>query len=193
MAARFNFKLKMTMGRVCACVLAIATGKLGKKGKTPMGETPMTLLQRISRQWDSPPVWLLLFAGIAWVQSRLFPVLDAGALGNWLGAAFLGAGVVLMVAALLQFARAKTTVLPREEAKVFITGGVYQLSRNPIYVADALFLTGLALRWDLACLIWVVVFIIIIDQRFVEGEEAGLRAKFGADFHDWAEKVRRWV
>jgi protein-S-isoprenylcysteine O-methyltransferase Ste14 len=153
--------------------------------------TPM--LPRLLRQWESPPTWLSLFVVIAWVQSTLFRVWDAGPLGNWLGAAFILAGAALMAASILQFAKARTTVLPREEARVLITGGVYQLSRNPIYVADALILTGLALRWDLATLIWVVAFVVVIDQRFIEGEEAGLRAKFGAEFHDWAEKVRRWV
>ena len=153
----------------------------------------MTPLQRILWQWESPPTWLLLCAGMAWLQSVWLPVLDTGRLGHWLGAAFVLAGVGLMVASLMQFARARTTVMPREEARVLITRGVYQLSRNPIYVADALILTGLAVRWDLAALIWVVVFVVAIDQRFIAGEEAGLRAKFGAEFHEWAEKVRRWL
>lgn len=153
--------------------------------------TPM--LPRLLRQWESPPTWLSLFVVIAWAQSTLFQVWDAGALGDWLGAAFIMAGAALMAASILQFAHAKTTVLPREEARVLITGGVYQLSRNPIYVADALILTGLALRWDLGVLIWAVAFVVVIDQRFIEGEEKALRAKFGAQFNDWAEKVRRWV
>lgn len=158
-----------------------------------MAQTPTTPLQRILRQWESPPTWLSVFVVMTWVQSTLFPVWDAGVLGNWLGAGFIVAGAVLMTASILQFAKARTTVLPRKEARVLITGGVYQLSRNPIYVADALILTGLALRWDLATLIWVVVFVIVINRRFIEGEETGLRAKFGEQFNDWAEKVRRWV
>ena len=153
----------------------------------------MTPLQRILRQWESPPTWLLLCACMAWLQSVWLPVFDTGRLANWLGAAFVLAGVVLMVASLVQFARARTTVMPREEARVLITRGVYQLSRNPIYVADALILTGLAIGWDLGALIWVLVFVLVIDQRFIAGEEAGLRAKFGAEFHEWAEKVRRWI
>jgi protein-S-isoprenylcysteine O-methyltransferase Ste14 len=158
-----------------------------------MNELPMTPLRRILRQWESPPTWLILCAALAWGQSRYLPIWDAGRLGDWLGAAFIVTGVGLMLVSLAQFARARTTVMPREEARVLMTGGVFQLSRNPVYVADALILTGLCLRWDLGALIWAVVFVIIIDQRFVEGEEAGLRAKFGAEFHDWAEKTRRWI
>ena len=150
-------------------------------------------MHRFLRQWESPPTWLLLFVAIVWAQSRVLLVWDAGGLGNWLGAIFILSGVGLLVAALFQFARARTTVMPREAARVLITNGVYQLSRNPIYVADAMILTGFCLRWDLGALIWVVMFVVVIDQRFIAGEEAGLRAKFGEEFHGWAEKTRRWL
>lgn len=158
-----------------------------------MADTPMTLVQRILRQWESPPTWLLLFAALAWGQSRILPIWDAGGLGDWLGAAFILAGAALMILSLRQFGRARTTVMPRETARVLMTNGVYQWSRNPIYVADALILTGLALRWDLGALVWVVAFVSVIEQRFILAEEAGLRAGFGAEFHQWAEKVRRWL
>lgn len=158
-----------------------------------MAETPMTPVQRILRQWESPPTWLLLFAMLAWVQSRVLPIWDAGRLGDWLGTAIILAGAALMIAALRQFRQARTTVLPRETPRVLMTDGVYQLSRNPIYVADALILSGLALSWDLGALIWVVVFVSIIERRFILGEEAGLRAGFGAKFDEWAENVRRWL
>lgn len=158
-----------------------------------MAETPKTPLQRILRQWESPPTWALLFIALAWVQSRLLPIWDAGRFGNWLGTAFILAGAVLMVASLRQFKRARTTVMPREVARVLMTDGVYQWSRNPICVADALIIAGLALHWDLGALIWVVAFVAVIERRFILGEEAGLRAGFGAQFDDWAEKVRRWL
>lgn len=158
-----------------------------------MAEPQNTPLQRILRQWESPPTWLLLFAVLAWVQSRMVPIWDAGKLGDWLGIAFILAGAGLMIMSLWQFKRAGTTVIPRETARVLMTDGVYQWSRNPIYVADALILTGLALGWDLGALIWVLVFVFVIERRFILGEEAGLRAGFGAQFDEWAEKVRRWL
>lgn len=158
-----------------------------------MAATPASPLHRILRQWESPPTWLLLFVVLAWLQSRFVPLLSAGGFGRWLGLAVLLAGVGVMTLSLFQFRRARTTVMPRETARVLITEGVYRLSRNPIYVADALILTGLCLRWDLATLIWVIVFVVVINRRFIEGEEAGLRAKFGEEFHSWAEKTHRWI
>ena len=154
---------------------------------------PMTPLRRILRQWEIPPTWLLLFVVMAWLQARLLPIWDAGSVGNWLGAVFILAGVGLMIMSLRQFNRAHTTVMPREVARVLITDGVYHWSRNPIYVADALILTGLCLRWDIGTLIWVVAFVAVIERRFIRGEEAGLRAGFGVQFDEWAGKVRRWL
>ena len=158
-----------------------------------MPPTPMTPMKRILRQWESPPTWLLLMAGLALMQARLVPVRDAGGLGDWLGLGFILAGAALLSGALVQFKRARTTVLPRETARVLITAGVYRFSRNPIYLADALILTGLCLTWDLGALIWVPVVVIVIDQRFIEAEEAALRAGFGPAFDDWSDKVPRWL
>lgn len=50
-----------------------------------MADAQKTLTQRLLRQWESPPVWLLLFIAIAWVQSRAVPIWDAGRWGNWVG------------------------------------------------------------------------------------------------------------
>jgi protein-S-isoprenylcysteine O-methyltransferase Ste14 len=74
-----------------------------------------------------------------------------------------------------------------------IRGGIYRLTRNPIYLADALILTGAILRWDAASLVLVPVFMAVIQRRFILGEEAGLRTAFGADFERYAAQVRRWL
>lgn len=158
-----------------------------------MADGQKTLMQRLLRQWESPPIWLLLFIAIAWGQSRTFPLWNAGRFGTWVGSSVAFAGVLLMVASLRQFATARTTVLPRETATVMITGGVFHLSRNPIYLADALILAGLAMIWDVVAVVWVVPFMLVIQQRFILGEEAGLRAGFGNQFDDWAKKTSRWL
>ena len=148
---------------------------------------------RLLRQWESPPTWLLLFLGLAWVQARSFPVIDTGLMGRIAGSALILCGAVLFMAALLQFGRHRTTVMPRETPVAMIETGIYRLSRNPIYLADALILTGAALWWDAASLLLVPVFVALITHRFIIGEEAGLRAVFGADFDRYAAQTRRWL
>lgn len=152
-----------------------------------------SLTARLLRQWESPPTCLALFLALAWVQSRFLPVFDAGAAGRIAGAGLIAAGLGVMLLAVLQFRRHKTTVLPRETPTAFIETGIYRLSRNPIYLADALILAGAALRWDPGGLVLVPLFAAVIRNRFIRGEEAGLRASFGPVFDAYAARTRRWL
>jgi protein-S-isoprenylcysteine O-methyltransferase Ste14 len=151
------------------------------------------MLKRLLRQGESPPTWALLFAALIWAQGRYLPLVELGTVGAVLGGAVMVAGAALLTAAALQFRRHRTTILPREVPQAMISDGVYRISRNPIYVADALILAGLALIWDAAGLVLVPVFMWIIARRFILGEEAGMRARFGAGFEAYAARVRRWL
>lgn len=148
---------------------------------------------RLLRQWESPPTWLLLFLCLAALQARFLPLIDAGPLGRMSGTALILCGAILFIAALLQFRRHRTTVMPRETPVAMIDSGIYRRSRNPIYLADAMFLTGAALLWDAASLLLVPLFVWIITRRFIIGEESGLRAVFGAAFDRYAAQTRRWL
>jgi protein-S-isoprenylcysteine O-methyltransferase Ste14 len=151
------------------------------------------MLKRLLRQWESPPTWTLLFALLAWLQSRYLPLFDLGSVGTIAGTSLIVAGAALLTSAALKFRRHKTTILPREMPQAMITDGVYACSRNPIYVADALILTGLTLVWDAASLALVPLFMAIITQRFIRGEEAGMRTRFGTEFESYAKRVGRWL
>lgn len=48
-----------------------------------------------------------------------------------------------------EFLRARTSVIPRQMPSAFLKRGIYRLTRNPIYLGDAMVLAGgLILRWD---------------------------------------------
>jgi protein-S-isoprenylcysteine O-methyltransferase Ste14 len=148
---------------------------------------------RLLRQWESPPTWLLLMIALAALQARYLPLIDAGRPGRIAGTVLIVGGLFIFTAALLQFRRHRTTVMPRETPVAMIDSGIYRLSRNPIYLADALFLAGAALWWDAASLLLVPLFVMIITRRFILGEESGLRAVFGAAFDRYAAQTRRWL
>ncbi len=151
------------------------------------------MFRRLMRQWESPPTWALLFAALAWAQSRWLPLIDLGWPGTVAGLALVFAGVALLALSARQFRRHRTTILPRETPQAMITSGVYAISRNPIYLADAMILAGLALIWDAASLLLVPVFVAVLTRRFILGEEAGMLARFGAGFTAYAARVRRWI
>ena len=143
---------------------------------------------------DMPPVWLAFFAAFAWLQPIVLPLGGFGGLGRPAGAALILVGIAVMAAALAQFRRHRTTVIPHREPDALITTGIYRASRNPIYLADALILAGLAFWWNaLLGLLLVPAFMDVIRRRFIEPEEARLRARFGPDFEAWAARTRRWL
>ncbi|WP_296761912.1 isoprenylcysteine carboxylmethyltransferase family protein [Sediminimonas sp.] len=145
---------------------------------------------------DLPPVWLLGFIGVAWAQPRL---LDAGlsfggAWADFAGGVLLGGGVLLMLLALYEMRRHRTTIVPHRDADHMVTTGIFSRTRNPIYLGDALVLAGVILALDAPLALPLVpVFVWIIERRFVIPEENRLRRKFRADFARYCQKARRWL
>ena len=84
---------------------------------------------------DLPPVWLLLFAILAWAQGTYFHIGPIGGpLADFLGGLLVGGGILLMLLAAVQFRKAQTTIHPHNQPDTLITGGVYKRTRNPIYI-----------------------------------------------------------
>lgn len=141
---------------------------------------------------DLPPVWLALHLVLAYGLGALTPPFF-GAFGGWAGAALVLAGLALMATAILQMTARRTTVIPRRDPSALMTTGVFSLSRNPIYLGDALILTGAILWWDAALALPLVAsFVSLIQARFIRDEEARLTLAFGPEFDLWAARVRRW-
>lgn len=142
---------------------------------------------------DLPPVWLAGFIALAWGQAALWPMPSALPL-PLLGAVLALVGFGLLGLALVQMVRARTTFIPREHPKSLMTSGVFALSRNPIYLGDALVLAGAVLYFEAwPSLVLVPIFMWLISWRFIEGEEAVLRAEFGKEFTSYERETRRWL
>lgn len=148
---------------------------------------------RKGMEWvDLPPVWLIGHMVLAWSIGALMPPV-IGEAGRWIGSTVGLAGVGLMVAAVVQMVALRTTVIPRRTPSALVTTGVFGWSRNPIYLADALILTGAILWWDaVLALPLVASFVSVITARFIRDEEGRLTAAFGPEFDLWAGRVRRW-
>jgi protein-S-isoprenylcysteine O-methyltransferase Ste14 len=151
---------------------------------------------RFVKRFDLPPVWLVAFVALAWVQSRYLAFgLSFG--GGWidlLGGLLVGAGVLLMGLAIVQFRRHQTTVHPHNTPSTLIQSGIFARTRNPIYLGNALLLAGFVLGFDaVLALVLVPVFVWIIERRFIIPEEDTMRREFRAEFARYEKKVRRWV
>lgn len=94
------------------------------------------------------------------------------------------------------FRRAKTTINPLrpETTSALVTMGIYQYSRNPMYVGFALFLLAFAILLNSpAALLGVFGFALYINRFQILPEERALQALFGEDFTNYRGQVRRWL
>lgn len=145
---------------------------------------------------DMPPIWLLGFAVLAWVQARYWPMgLDFGnGPLDLLAGVLIGGGIVLTGLAVVEFRKHRTTIVPHNTPSTLIRSGIFKRSRNPIYLADVLILTGLILLFDaVLALPLIPVFVWILEKRFIVPEENRMRREFRADFARYQEQTRRWI
>ncbi|MFV2035705.1 MAG: isoprenylcysteine carboxylmethyltransferase family protein [Halocynthiibacter sp.] len=143
---------------------------------------------------DIPPVWLVGFVALAYLQVQFLPGPGlGGAWADFVGGLAVGAGALLTALAVREFRRHRTTIHPHGDESALITSGIFRRSRNPIYLADLLILAGLIFFWDA---VWslplIPLFFWILQRRFVEPEENGLRKKFRMRYAAYTRKTRRW-
>ncbi|WP_171239745.1 isoprenylcysteine carboxylmethyltransferase family protein [Ruegeria sp. HKCCA5491] len=148
------------------------------------------------RKIDIPPVWLLGCAVLAWLQARYLSMglsLDGG-FTDLLSGILIGGGFILILLAITEFRKHRTTVIPHETPSSLIQSGIFKRSRNPIYLGDVLILTGLLLRFDaVLSLALIPVFVWLLERRFILPEEDRMRRTFRADFARYERSTRRWI
>lgn len=148
------------------------------------------------RRIDIPPVWLLGFVFLAWLQARFlgFGLSLEGGVTDLISGVLIGGGILIVIMAVVEFRRQKTTVIPHETPTALVQSGIYKYSRNPIYLADILILAGLVLRLDaVLSLVLVPILVWLLERRFILSEEDRLRRIFRADFARYERKTRRWI
>ena len=102
-------------------------------------------------------------------------------------------GIIMAAISVGMFKKAGTGIMPFDEATTLVTSGFYRYTRNPMYVGMFLMLAGVAfLMGSIGAALPVLVFILIIRNNFVMGEERFLEASFGQQYLDYKSTVRRW-
>lgn len=111
-----------------------------------------------------------------------------------LGLLFVVGGIALFLYCATRFKKAGTGIPPWTTTTKIITSGVYQYSRNPIYVAFGMVVLGIAFAVNsLWMALMLVPFVIIINKTAIEKEEKYLEEKFKEEYLTYKQKVRRWL
>jgi len=148
-------------------------------------------------RWFPPPAALAVAVFVMWAIARgiAFGRFDWPA-ATALGIALIVLGLALAVAALRLFARAHTTPNPMRprEASELVTSGVYALTRNPMYLGDAIMLAGIALYSGHALnVLPLAAFVAYIDRMQIAAEERALQEVFGERYAAYRRRVGRWL
>ncbi|WP_415886482.1 methyltransferase family protein [Neptuniibacter sp. QD37_6] len=145
-----------------------------------------------------PPVALvLIFAGLMWLCAKLLPFLSIQSeLRIPIAVAIILIGLVFGLAGVFSFRKAQTTVNPTtpEASSALVTTGIYQYTRNPMYVG----LMCLLLSWGAylahpASLLCSVGFILYMNRFQIQPEEQALTVLFGDSYKTYTQQVRRWL
>lgn len=158
--------------------------------QTPAATTPPGPLFRIK-----PPYWATGFLLGGLILHYAYPILRVPGWGNPGIAFLLGTGsIMLFIWSVAQFIHRDTPLSPAETAKVLITDGPYQYSRNPIYAAMVGFTAAFAAGYGtLPTLAAPVALYFVLARVFIAAEEKKLLEQFGEDYRAYCAKVRRWV
>lgn len=145
-----------------------------------------------------PPllVWLVIAAAMLGV-ARGATGLTFALAGSFAIAVLLAAlGVAVTAAGVTAFRRKRTTVNPLtpNASSSVVSGGIYRISRNPMYLGFLLALAGWAVYLSNAgAALLPPVFVAYMTQFQIKPEERALLAKFGGEFAQYMKRVRRWI
>ncbi|MBT8264731.1 MAG: isoprenylcysteine carboxylmethyltransferase family protein [Eudoraea sp.] len=143
-----------------------------------------------------PAIVFLCTAVLMYLVATFLPVGYFDFFGRYyVGAALASLAIVLGVVSLLQFFSAKTTIDPRkpQNSTKLVTGGVYRITRNPMYLALLLVLLAVGIYLGNAFNTLLAAGFVMYMNRFqIIPEETALKKHFGKEYEQYCVRIRRW-
>lgn len=114
---------------------------------------------------------------------------------QWTGLVLVAAGAFLLVWCVRDFyVSGRGTLAPWSPPRRLVSVGLYKWSRNPMYVAVAVVLTGWNVWYASPVLgAYAVAVVVAFHLRVVLYEEPRLASQFGEEWANYKRRVRRWV
>ncbi len=143
-----------------------------------------------------PPLQLLITLGVMYLIYIATPAIRFYFPGqNKLSilVALLGSGI--MGLAIGRFFKVGTTTNPHhpEQASQLVVTGIFNYSRNPMYLGMLIILLAGLIRFGNPInIIPIIGFFMTITQWQIKPEEEILTQKFGDEYKSYCQRVRRW-
>ncbi len=139
---------------------------------------------------------MLLFGFFMYVLDRWLPVGEFDFFGrNELAFGLLILAISVMLLALFQFKKVKTTTNPIDLTRTssLVTKGIFQYTRNPMYLAMLLILLAVGLKMGNAFNTLIAAgFVYYMNHFQIKLEEEALEKQFGKDYRLYKKNTRRW-
>ncbi|MGA3340643.1 MAG: isoprenylcysteine carboxylmethyltransferase family protein [Methylocella sp.] len=142
-----------------------------------------------------PPLILGAAIALGLILNYFWPAkVLARSLAVPLGILIVFVAVAIGLLAVREMVTASTPLDVRKRSTRIVTSGVFQQSRNPIYLGMVLLCTGVAFLVDSLWLLGLVpLFAAILQKGVIEPEEAYLERNFGEEYLRYKARVRRWI
>lgn len=103
-------------------------------------------------------------------------------------------GIIILIAGFMVLAENKTTSIPNQKSNKLLTSGIYQFSRNPMYLGLLIVLIGVWIDYNcLNSLVILIGYFCINNFIIIKNEENYLHQQFTNQYLDYQKKVRRWL
>ncbi len=144
-----------------------------------------------------PPLLVLILATAMWgiAKTTDFASIEYELSGT-LSALLLTVGLLIDVAAIVMFRRARTTVNPMKPANAvqLVNGGIYNRSRNPMYFASLVMLLAWGAWLENVINLAALPFFVWYMTHFqILPEERALMKLFPDEYATYKSRVRRWI
>jgi len=142
-----------------------------------------------------PPLILGAAIALGLILNYFWPAkVLAHSLAVPLGILIIFVAVAIGLLAVREMVTASTPLDVRKRSTRIVTSGIFQQSRNPIYLGMVLLCTGVAFLVDSLWLLGLVpLFAAILQKGVIEPEEAYLERNFGEEYLRYKARVRRWI
>ena len=142
-----------------------------------------------------PPLIALTFGFLVNYSKNIFPKIEI-VWGGVVGAFMIIIGLIIILSAIIQFKKYKTTITPLNPsyATKLIVNGIYKFSRNPMYLGLLLILAGISIIQNpIGGLLFIPAFILYINHFQIIPEESAMLDLFKEDFLKYKKNIRRWI
>ena len=146
-----------------------------------------------------PPIIFALFfvTGLLidyFYQYRLFPIDHRDPTLLLPGYIIIFVSLIIVGTSIQTLKKHNTTHKVNKPTTAIVKTGIYQHTRNPIYLSVIILFIGVSFIINsIVMLLLIIPMFIILNQGVVKREEKYLESKFGDEYIEYKNTVRRWI